>query len=47
VGTAEAPTISEEPGMQAITTIGFDVAKSDFQVLGIDVEDIVIVRRQL
>jgi hypothetical protein len=33
--------------MQAITTIGFDVAKSDFQVLGIDVEDIVIVRRQL
>jgi len=33
--------------MQAITKIGFDVAKSDFQVLGIDVEDIVIVRRQL
>jgi transposase len=32
--------------MQAITTIGLDIAKSVFQVHGIDAED-VIVRRQL
>ena len=37
---------SEEPNMQAITTIGLDIAKSVFQVHGIDAED-VIVRRQL
>ena len=33
--------------MQAITTIGLDVAKSVFQVHGIDVEGNVIIRRQL
>jgi transposase len=33
--------------MQAITTIGLDIAKSVFQVHGIDVEGNVIVRRQL
>ncbi len=38
---------SEEPIMQAITTIGLDVAKSVFLVHGIDVEGNVIIRRQL
>ena len=38
---------SEEPIMPAVTTIGFDIAKSDFQVHGIDTEDNVIIRRQL
>jgi transposase len=33
--------------MQAITTIGFDIAKSVFQVHGVDVAGQVIVRRQL
>ena len=32
--------------MQAITTIGLDIAKSVFQVHGIDAEGNVIVRRQ-
>ena len=32
--------------MQAITTIGLDIAKSVFQVHGIDAEDKVIIRRQ-
>jgi hypothetical protein len=38
---------SEEPIMEAITTIGFDIAKSVFQVHGIDAEGKVIIRRQL
>jgi transposase len=33
--------------MQAITTIGLDIAKSVFQVHGIDAQGNVIVRRQL
>jgi transposase len=33
--------------MQAVTTIGLDIAKSVFQVHGIDVEGNVIIRRQL
>ncbi len=33
--------------MQAITTVGLDIAKSVFQVHGIDAEDKVIIRRQL
>jgi len=33
--------------MQAVTTIGFDIAKSVFQVHGVDAEGNVIVRRQL
>jgi len=33
--------------MQAVTTIGLDIAKSVFQVHGIDAEGNVIVRRQL
>jgi transposase len=32
---------------QAITTIGLDIAKSDFQVHGIDAEGQVVIRRQL
>jgi transposase len=38
---------SEEPIMQAITTIGLDIAKSVFPAHGIDVEGNVIIRRQL
>jgi transposase len=33
--------------MQAITTIGLDIAKSVFQVHGVDAEDNVVIRRQL
>ena len=33
--------------MQAITTIGLDIAKSVFQAHGVDVEGHVIIRRQL
>ena len=33
--------------MQAITTIGLDIAKSVFQVHGVDVEGKVVIRRQL
>jgi transposase len=33
--------------MQAVTTIGLDIAKSLFQVHGIDAEGKVVVRRQL
>ena len=33
--------------MQAVTTIGLDIAKSVFQVHGIDAEGIVVVRQQL
>jgi transposase len=33
--------------MQAVTTIGLDIAKSVFQVHGIDAQGNVIVRRQL
>jgi len=31
----KAATISEEPAMQTITTIGLDIAKSVFQVHGV------------
>jgi transposase len=33
--------------MQAVTTIGLDIAKSVFQVHGIDTEGKVVVRQQL
>ena len=33
--------------MQAITTIGFDIAKSVFQVHGVDAAGQVVIRRQL
>src|SRR2546430_1780032 len=38
---------SEEPHMQAVTTIGLDIAKSVFQIHGVDAAGNVIVRRQL
>src|SRR5881628_1387258 len=41
------PHDSEEPIMQAITTIGLDIAKSVFQVHGVDAGGEVIIRRQL
>ena len=46
VGAAKAPGF-EEPKMQAITTIGLDIAKSVFQVHGVDAEGNVVLRRQL
>jgi hypothetical protein len=36
VGAAKAPTNSEEPNMQTVTTVGLDIAKSVFQVHGVD-----------
>jgi len=33
--------------MQAVTTIGLDIAKSVFQVHGVDAQGTVIIRRQL
>jgi transposase len=47
VGPVEAPTDSEEPDMQPIKTIGLDIAKSVFQVHGIDADGGVVVHRQL
>src|ERR1700694_2813360 len=41
------PHDSEEPSMQTITTIGLDIAKSVFQVHGVDAEGKVVIRRQL
>src|SRR4030088_3392228 len=38
---------SEEQPMQTITTVGLDIAKSVFQVHGIDAQGQVIIRRQL
>jgi hypothetical protein len=46
VAAATAPRF-EEPKMQAITTIGLDIAKSVFQVHGVDAEGNVVLRRQL
>ena len=39
--------LPEEPIMQAVTTIGLDIAKSVFQVHGIDAEGKVLIRCQL
>src|ERR1017187_4424422 len=47
VWAVKAPHNLEEPSMQTITTIGLDIAKSVFQVHGVDAEDKVIIRRQL
>jgi hypothetical protein len=41
------PHHSEEPNMQAATTIGLDIAKSVFQIHGVDAAGNVIVRRRL
>jgi transposase len=43
VGPAEAPTIWRS----SVTTIGFDIAKSVFQVHGVDAAGQVVFRRQL
>jgi len=40
------PHDSEEPIMQTFTTVGLDIAKSVFQVHGIDAEGNVLIRRQ-
>ena len=42
-----AATIRGEPDMQTVTTIGLDIAKSVFQVHGIDAAGSVVIRRQL
>src|SRR5215831_19274752 len=47
VGAVEVPTIRRSQTMQAITTVGLDIAKSIFQVHGIDAEGNVLVRRRL
>src|SRR3954462_11272679 len=41
------PHDSQEPLMQTVTTIGLDIAKSVFQVHGIDAQGLVVIRRQL
>jgi hypothetical protein len=43
VGAARPPR-SEKPNVQAVTTIGLDIAKSVFQAHGIDAEGKVVVR---
>ena len=47
VGAVKGPHDSEEISMQTVTTIGFDIAKSVFQVHGIDAGGQVVIRRQL
>jgi transposase len=47
VVAVEAITIQEEPPMEEITTVGLDIAKSVFQVHGIDAHGNVVLRRQL
>jgi hypothetical protein len=46
-GAFNSPAISEEPIMQTVTTIGPDIAKSVFQVHGVDAEGNVLISRQL
>jgi transposase len=41
------PHDSQEPIMQAVTAIGLDIAKSVFQVHGVDAEGKAVIRRQL
>src|ERR1700758_2709770 len=41
------PHDSQEPVMQGVTTIGLDIAKSVFQVHGVDAEGKAVIRRQL
>jgi transposase len=47
VGAVKAPTIQRSQVMQTITTIGLDIAKSVFQVHGVDNDGKVVIRRQL
>src|SRR6202045_3988462 len=46
-GAVSAPMIRRSQIMQTITTIGLDIAKSVFQVHGVDANGDVVVRRQL
>src|SRR6266403_4391145 len=46
-GAVKAPTVQRGCPMQTITTIGLDIAKSVFQVHGVDAGGEVVVRRQL
>jgi transposase len=43
VGAVKALTNSEEPSMQTITTIGLNIAKSVFQVHGVDAAGRVVI----
>jgi hypothetical protein len=45
-GLKAAPHVSEELPMQTVTTIGFDIVKSVFQVHGVDAAGQVLIRRQ-
>jgi transposase len=47
VGAVKRSHDSEELSMQTVTTIGLDIAKSVFQVHGVDAAGQVIIRRQL
>jgi transposase len=47
MGAAQGSLDSEELPMQSISTIGLDIAKSVFQVHGIDAAGQVVIRRQL
>ena len=42
-----APTIRRSSPMQTVSTIGLDIAKSVFQVHGVDANGVVVIRRQL
>ena len=47
VGATKGSHNSEELPMQTVTTIGLDIAKSVFQVHGVDAAGQVVIRRQL
>ena len=47
MGAVKAPTIWRSQVIQTITTIGLDIAKSVFQVHGVDNDGKVVIRRQL
>jgi transposase len=47
VGADKALTIRRNQVMQAITIIGLDIARSVFQVHGVDAEGNFVIRRQL
>src|SRR5579864_131810 len=47
VGALKGSHDSEELPMQTVSTIGLDIAKSVFQVHGVDANGVVVIRRQL
>ena len=47
VGAVKRSHDSEELSMQTITTIGLDIAKSVFQVHGVDADCNIVIRRQV